>query len=106
MRLIISLISLRSNHPMGWLEIVTSVNDTAISRFLKEARHVWNTIGLNSPEPDPDWTIPPIVCVDTFIMPIPRPTGWTAHKPFFSKKHHQHNLKVQVVTVNRGVVCL
>jgi DDE superfamily endonuclease len=67
---------------------------------------VWALIGFNPPELDPDWKIPPIVCVDSFIVPIPRPTGWEAQKPFFSKKHHQHAVKVQIVTVNRNVACL
>ena len=106
LRLLLSLIYLRSNHSMLWLEIVTEVNDSSISRFLKEARHVWKLIGFEPPEPDPDWKIPPIVCVDSFIVPIPRPGGWDAQKPFFSKKHHQHALKVQIVTVNRNVACL
>jgi hypothetical protein len=43
---------------------------------------------------------------DSFIVPIPRPTGWDAQKPVFSKKHHQHALIVQIVTVNRNVACL
>lgn len=91
---------------MKWLEILTGVNDSSISRFLKEARRVWNELGFSPPEPDPSWTMPPVVCVDTFIVPIPRPTGWAVQKPFFSKKHHRHGLKVQVVTVNRVVACL
>ncbi len=38
LRLLLSLISLPSNHSMLWLEIVSGVNDSSISRFLKEAR--------------------------------------------------------------------
>ncbi len=34
LRLLLSLIYLRSNHPMLWLEIVSEVNDSSISRFL------------------------------------------------------------------------
>lgn len=105
-RLLLSLIYLRSNHAMKWLEITTGVNDSSLSRFLKEARRVWAMIGFTPPEADPDWTIPPVVCVDSFIVPVPRPKEWTAQKPFFSKKHHRHAVKVQVVTVNRGVACL
>lgn len=33
-------------------------------------------------------------------------TGWDAQKPVFSKKHQQHALKVQIVTVNRNLACL
>jgi hypothetical protein len=44
---------------------------------------VWKLIGFEPPEPDPDWKISPVVCVDSFIVPIPRPTGWDAQKPFF-----------------------
>ena len=128
LRLTISLVYLRSNAPMKWLEAVTGISDSAISRCLREATTVWAAISFTPPEPDPHWQPPPmsegdggggsgdsgggsyspVVCVDGFLIliGIPRPVGWEAQKPYYSSKHKRHGLKVQIVTRDGRLACL